>query len=286
MRWQGRRESDRVEDRRGQGTRRGGLSLGLGGLLLVVVFAFLTGRNPIALLEMVGQGTPAPAPAGPAPGSAPAADDPTKKFVSVVLADTEQTWTEVFARQGHAYELPALVLFTDSTQSGCGAGEAAGGPFYCPADRKVYLDLSFFRELDQRFGAPGDFAQAYVVAHEVGHHVQQLLGISDKVSQLQARSSRERANDLSVRLELQADCFAGVWGRHAATRQLLEPGDVEEGLQAAAAIGDDTLQREAGRHPRPETFTHGSSEQRARWFRKGLETGDPSACSTFEGTRL
>jgi predicted metalloprotease len=203
----------------------------------------------------------------------------------VVLKDTENVWQQVFERTGSRYQEPTLVLFDGRVASACGMTSAAVGPFYCPADRKVYLDTSFFRELEQRFGAPGDFAQAYVVAHEVGHHVQNLLGLSDQVTALQQRArSQAQANDLSVRLELQADCFAGIYGNFS--RQYLEPGDVEEGLRAAAAIGDDTIQKQSQGYVAPESWTHGSSEMRLRWFRQGLQSGDPASCDTFKAPQL
>jgi predicted metalloprotease len=208
-------------------------------------------------------------------------DDPQSQFVSVVLADTEEAWREVLAERGEAYAPPILVLFTQGTQSACGMGSAAMGPFYCPSDRKVYLDLSFFHDLDQRFGAPGDFAQAYVIAHEVGHHIQTVTGLSDRMAGMRGRVSERRSNALSVQQELQADCYAGVWGFYAAKRDLLEPGDAEEGLRAAAAIGDDRLQQEGQGRVVPESFTHGSSEQRVEWLRRGMESGRPEACDTF-----
>jgi predicted metalloprotease len=212
----------------------------------------------------------------------PAAGDEGAEFVSVVLADTEDTWTGVFRTEGRSYREPTLVLFTGAVESACGFAQAAVGPFYCPGDQKVYIDLAFYEDLKNRFRAPGDFAQAYVIAHEVGHHVQNLLGISSRVQAARARASEADGNALSVLLELQADCFAGVWGHHAnRTRQLLEEGDIEEGLTAASAIGDDRMQRQAGRYVTPESFTHGSSEQRVRWFRRGLEEGNLGACDTF-----
>jgi predicted metalloprotease len=285
MRWEGRRRSRNVEDRRGMrvpGGRRGGLSCL--GILIVLAIAYFTGMNPQQLLGLLGaveQMVPPPSgqqgPAGPPP-----ADDPQAQFVGVVLADTEDVWNGILQGQ---YREPTLVLFDGRVASACGLTSSAVGPFYCPGDRKVYIDLSFFRELSQRFGAPGDFAQAYVLAHEVGHHVQKLLGISDQVTEMQRRArDREEANALSVRLELQADCFAGVYGHH--NRQYLEPGDVEEGLRAAAAIGDDMIQKQAQGYVAPESWTHGSSEMRVRWFRKGLESGDPQVCNTFESPRL
>jgi uncharacterized protein len=247
---------------------------GIGGIVLLLLFSALTGQNPIDIIntsssdETVGtSGVPA--------------DDPQAEFVSVVLADTEETWTEIFRARGDSYPAPTLVLFTQATQSACGLGQSAMGPFYCPEDQKVYLDLSFFRDLDTRFGAPGDFAQAYVVAHEVGHHVQTVTGSSSRVSAARQRASERESNALSVRQELQADCYAGVWGHYAARRDLLEPGDAEEGLRAAAAIGDDRLQKQTQGRVVPESFTHGSSEERVQWLRRGLESGRVEACDTF-----
>jgi predicted metalloprotease len=260
---------------------RRGASLGCGGILVLVVLAYFFGVDPQALLQQVDL-APAPA-AGPAPsaGSASPADE-LGQFAAVVLASTEDVWTQLFADRGHRYELPILVLFEERVDSACGLASAAVGPFYCPLDGKLYLDLGFFRQLDQGLGAPGDFAQAYVIAHEVGHHVQSRLGISDEVRRMQERSAERDANALSVLLELQADCLAGVWGHHAnRQRRLLEPGDVEEGLRAAAAIGDDVLQRHAGERVQSESWTHGSAQMRQRWLRQGLESGDPDACDTF-----
>jgi hypothetical protein len=274
MRWEGRSRSRNVEDRRGRGMALP-LGGGIGGVVLLVLFAVMTGSDPTELLTML--------PADPMveSGGAPPADDPQARFISVVLADTEEAWNAVFAQAGRTYEPPTLVLFTGATQSACGVGQAAMGPFYCPADRKVYLDLSFFRELDQQFGAPGDFAQAYVVAHEVGHHIQTLTGLSERVAQARQRAGEAESNALSVRQELQADCYAGIWGHLAARKGLLEPGDVEEGLAAAAAIGDDRLQRQAQGRVAPESFTHGSSADRVAWLRRGMETGRLDACETF-----
>jgi len=285
MRWQGRRESSRVEDRRGSRPRMPGgrgAGIGLGGIVILLLVSWITGTNPLELLQSVeGGGAPSASTDSASFPQMPGGSrqDEHARFVSVVLADTEDVWSSLFPRMGRQYQLPTLVLFDEAVASACGYNSAAVGPFYCPADRKVYIDLSFFAMLDQRFGAPGDFAQAYVVAHEVGHHVQNLLGISDQVHHQEQRSSREEANALSVRLELQADCFAGVWGYH--NQRYLEDGDVEEGLNAAAAIGDDMMQRQAGAAVRPESWTHGSSEQRARWLRRGLESGDPESCDTF-----
>ena len=250
---------------------------GIGTILVVLLVSWLTGTNPMTLLQVVEDSTPQSSQA--APTGAPSGD-PQAEFVSVVLGDLEETWGALFQASGQRYQPPVLVLFNDSVQSACGSASAASGPFYCPGDQKVYLDLSFFRELDERFGAPGDFAQAYVVAHEVGHHVQTLLGTNDRVAR--ARGSAD-ANALSVRLELQADCFAGVWGYHAQRKNLLDPGDVEEGLAAAASIGDDRLTK--GRVS-PESFTHGTSAQRARWLRQGLTTGSVDQCDTFRAGSL
>ena len=295
MRWQGRKQSSQVEDLRGRGFPGGGRGVAVGGcgtLLLVLVISWLTGVNPLTLLQMTESAAPGPPsagldqPLGPAPGAAAGArsDDRLAHFASVVLADTEQTWTGIFRERGRRYTLPTLVLFDRAVESACGLNSAAVGPFYCPEDRKLYLDLSFFSELDRKFGAPGDFAQAYVIAHEVGHHVQNLLGISERVTRAQAAArSREQSNELSVRLELQADCLAGVWGHQAAARGLLEPGDAEEGLRAAAAIGDDRLQSLSQGYVAPESWTHGSSKMRVAWLRRGLESGDPDRCDTFAG---
>ncbi len=250
---------------------------GLGGLVLLLVISALTGQNPADLIDTLG---PTTAEVSPGPVSA---DDPQAEFISVVLRSTETTWERLFAEGRETYEPPVLVLFTDATPSACGLGQAAMGPFYCPGDRKVYLDLSFFRELDERFGAPGDFAQAYVVAHEVGHHIQTLTGVSSRVQSARQLAGEREANALSVRQELQADCYAGVWGHDAAREGLLEPGDAEEGLRAAAAIGDDRLQRQSQGRVVPESFTHGSSEQRVEWFRRGLESGSVGVCDTFGG---
>ena len=287
MRWRGERQSDQVEDRRGMTPARGGLAIGGGAALLVLLFALFTGQDPQQLLDVLGgaQADVDPSASAPAPTGAPA--DEAGQFAATVLGSTEDVWTEIFTAQGQRYRKPTLVLFSDAVASACGTASSAVGPFYCPPDQKVYLDLAFFELLSQRFGAPGDFAQAYVVAHEVGHHVQQLLGIADQVTAAQQRASEEQANALSVRMELQADCLAGVWGNHAnRTRNLLEPGDVEEGLRAAAAIGDDMMQRQSAGRVRPESWTHGSSEMRVRWLRQGLSTGDPDQCDTFKTERL
>jgi predicted metalloprotease len=276
MRWQLGRRSTNVIDRRSAGPVRGfGGPVKVSGCGLLVVLGlalvvWIAGGDPMALL---GGSSPAGDPAMPAP-----AGDAQADFVSVVLADTEDTWGEIFAERGATYEPPRLVLFRDAVQSSCGYGTAAVGPFYCPVDRMVYLDLSFFDELERRFGAPGDFARAYVIGHEVGHHVQTITGIDDRMRSRHGYSD----NELSVRQELQADCYAGVWAHRAEReRDLLEPGDLEEGLRAATAIGDDTLQRRSGGAVVPETFTHGSSEQRVEWFRRGFESGRMESCDTF-----
>jgi predicted metalloprotease len=295
MRWRAGRRSENVDDLRGARMPRGGVPLGMGGLLAVVAIGWLLGADPLTLLRIVGSGiqtTQVPEVAYPAPGGASAPGGPPDEladFVSVVLADTEDTWGGLFAERGASYEAPRLVLFTDLVRSACGMGQAAMGPFYCPADGKVYIDLGFYRDLRDRFQAPGDFAQAYVIAHEVGHHVQNLLGTSGKVQRLREGRPEAEANALSVRLELQADCYAGIWAHHAdRARQILERGDVEEGLAAAAAIGDDRIQRESQGQVVPESFTHGSSRQRVEWFRRGLESGALEACDTFgpAGSRL
>jgi hypothetical protein len=257
---------------------------GLGGVVLVLVALFF-GVDPTVLLN---QGSPLPSgpPARTAPGSSPSADDRLADFVRVVLAETEDTWRETFRQAGRTYEEPRLVLFSGSVSSACGFAQAAMGPFYCPADRKVYLDLSFFHELRDRFGAPGDFAQAYVIGHEIGHHVQNLLGVSDKVHSLQSRASRAEGNRLSVQTELQADCLSGIWAFHAdRTRHILEAGDVEEALKAASSIGDDRLQMQARGYVVPDAFTHGTSAQRVQWFRRGIETGSLKNCNTFATAR-
>lgn len=283
MRWKGRKQSAHVEDRRGVGAGPKLAGGGIGLLLLIGIGLFL-GVDPGTLLEAVEtqqRVSPTPTP------RQRALEDEQAQFVSVVLADTEDTWSDIFRAAGRSYAKPTLVLFSGAVQSACGLAQAAVGPFYCPMDQKVYIDLSFYSDLQDRFRAPGDFAQAYVIAHEVGHHVQTLLGISQKVHRERSRVSEVEANQLSVRQELQADCFAGIWAFHAdRTRNLLESGDIEEGLNAASAIGDDRLQRQSQGYVTPESFTHGSSAQRVRWFNRGYETGDVSQCDTFEEPRL
>jgi predicted metalloprotease len=285
MRWQMGRRSDNIEDRRGIGV--GGVAVGGGiGTVVLVLVALFLGVDPSVVLQGGGPDISTAPPA--VERRAPSPDeDRVKDFVAVVLADTEDTWREVFRKMNREYRDPKLVLFSDAVQSSCGTASAAVGPFYCPSDQKVYLDLSFFRDLRERFRAPGEFAQAYVVAHEVGHHVQNLLGISEKVRSLQSRGDERQANALSVRLELQADCFAGVWANNAnQSRQILEQGDVEKGLNAAAAIGDDRLQRQSRGYVVPDAFTHGSSDQRVRWFKRGLQGGDVRQCDTFGAREL
>jgi predicted metalloprotease len=279
VQWRGRRTSGNIEDRRGM--RPGGLAVGggIGTVLLVLAISFLTGTDPSDVAEVIntGGGSSAGQPAG-----TPPANDEQAQFVSVIVADTEETWRELMPQLGTSYQEPKLVLFSGAVDSACGMASSAVGPFYCPLDSRVYLDLSFFQELDEKFGAPGDFAGAYVIAHEVGHHVQNLLGISGQVHEARQRTSESEGNQLSVRLELQADCFAGVWANQAETRRdLLEAGDAEEGLRAAAAVGDDRIQRKAQGQVVPESFTHGSAEQRMEWFRRGFESGDPGRCDTF-----
>lgn len=282
MLWKNRRESENVEDQR-SGFSPGGLVVGGGlGTVALLLLALLFGADPRTLLQQVQQ----QAPAGRTGQPANTANDEMKKFVSVVLADTEDVWSNLFRQRGQQYRAPKLVLFTQQVSSSCGRATAAVGPFYCGGDEKVYIDLSFYQELKSRFGAPGDFAQAYVIAHEVGHHVQHLLGTMDKVNELQRRVGEAEANRLSVRLELQADFLAGVWAHYAQQKGVLEPGDIEEALRAATAIGDDKLQREAQGYVVPDSFTHGTSEQRVRWFRRGLETGDIKQGDTFNARSL
>lgn len=291
MKWRGGRRSSNVEDRRGAPMSRGAkMGGGIGGLgIIAVIVMFLLGGDPLQLLGQLlgGGGSPASMPSQQR--SAPSQQsDELADFSSVILADTEVTWGRLFRQYGSQYREPKLVLFSGQTQSACGYNTAATGPFYCPGDYKLYLDTSFFSQL-ARMGAPGDFASAYVIGHEVAHHVQNLLGVLNKVRQLQARSSKAQSNALQVLVELQADCYAGVWANHAEEqRDLLEQGDVEEGLRAAASIGDDRLQQQAGQRVRPESFTHGSSEQRVQWFRTGIRTGDVNSCDTFgqAGVRL
>jgi len=279
MRWKGGRRSRNIEDRRGARAPKllGG---GIGTIVLVLV-AMYFGVDPAPLLQTM-QDSGSASTAGSRPSAEDLKDDPLADMVSVVVADTEDVWTEIFAAQDRRYQAPTLVMFTGVTQSACGRGQAAMGPFYCPADQKAYIDLSFYDQMRTRYQAPGDFAQAYVIAHEIGHHVQNLLGISGQVHQMKQGLGDAEANALSVRLELQADCLAGVWAIRAdKARNILERGDVEEALNAASAIGDDTLQRQSRGTVVPESFTHGTSAQRQRWFRQGLGSGDPDTCDTF-----
>ena len=298
MKWEGNRESSNVEDRRdgsgssgggGLGGLLGGRSIGIGTIVVALVGGWIFGINPITILNVLsGGGAPTAQVSQQGPAKAPPADDRMAKFVGTVLADTEDVWKDLFSKGGATYKEPRLVLFKGQTSTGgCGGGQAAMGPFYCPADQKVYIDLAFYETLTKRLGAPGDFAQAYVIAHEVGHHVQNLLGISGKMEQMRGRVSKTEYNALSVRLELQADCFAGVWAHHAQNqRQILQAGDVEEAMNAAAKIGDDALARSAGGAVVPESFTHGSSVQRQKWFDNGLKNGSVKACDTFSAKNL
>ena len=307
MLWRDRRESSNVEDRRGQGGggfgggggfrvpigmggRRGG-GIGIGGLIIILLISWALGINPLSLLD--GSGTMIPSDSSdsaasmgrPNPNSAPAQDE-MSRFVRVVLADTEDTWKEIFAQNGANYPDPILVLFSGSARSACGYASAASGPFYCPGDRKLYIDLAFYEELRRRFNAPGDFAQAYVIAHEVGHHVQNLIGVLPKFAQMRQTMGQTEANAMSVRVELQADCFAGIWGRYAADKGLLEQGDLEEALNAASQIGDDAIQRRTQGYVVPESFNHGSSQQRQRWFKRGFDAKSVKACDTFNANPL
>jgi predicted metalloprotease len=284
MRWQMGRRSDNIEDRRGMPVGRGAAVGGGIGTVVLVLLAMYFGIDPSVILQGTDPGDSRPA---PSVQQRPAGDDQLRDFVSVILADTEDTWRELFRQMGRQYQEPKLVLFSGAVQSACGFAEAAVGPFYCPGDRKLYIDLSFYRDLRNKLGAPGDFAQAYVIAHEVGHHVQNLLGIAERIHTARSGRSQAEGNALQVRMELQADCLAGVWASNAQrARQILEAGDIEEGLNAAAAIGDDRLQRQSQGRVVPESFTHGSSAQRVRWFKRGIETGDPGQCDTFTASKL
>ena len=294
MKWEGNRESDNVEDRRSGGGGGGGLggllggrSIGIGTIVIALVGGWIFGINPMTLLGMLSGGAPPAQVQQQAPAQGPPANDRMGAFVKTILADTEDVWKDVFAKGGAKYQEPRLVLFRGSTQTACGQGQAAMGPFYCPGDQKVYIDLGFYETLKTKLGAPGDFAQAYVIAHEVGHHVQNLLGISGKMDQMRGQVSKVEFNGLSVRLELQADCFAGVWAHHAqSARKILEQGDVEEAMNAAASIGDDALQKAGSGRVVPESFTHGTSAQRQRWFDVGLKNGSIKACDTFSARNL
>ena len=286
MRIDDQRGSENIEDRRGMGPARIGKGgLGIGTIVLALAVGYFTGVNPLTILNLltgVQSMTETSAPSESGPVGAP--QDQLGRFASIVLADTEKTWRNLLGPQ---YEDPRMVLFSGAVQSACGTTSSAVGPFYCPNDRRVYLDLAFFDEMAHRFGATGDFAQAYVIAHEVGHHVQNLLGVAEKVHRLRRQVSEVEGNALAVRMELQADCYAGIWGHHAKReRNLIEPGDFEEGLRAAAAIGDDQMQKMSRGHVQPESWTHGSSEQRMTWLKRGLESGDPAVCNTFDMKRL
>jgi uncharacterized protein len=279
MRWRDRRESDNIEDRRGFGGRGIAIGGGLGGIVVLVI-ALLLGADPQQLMEQLPQNNPGGSSAPTSRQTNPEEEE-LRKFVGVVLAETEDVWTTIFQQMNRQYRKPILVLYRDQVSSACGQAGASVGPFYCPADEKLYIDLSFFRELKSRFRAPGDFAIAYVVAHEVGHHVQNLLGTMGRVTNAQRQSSQVAGNALSVRLELQADCYAGVWARQAESRGIVEPGDLNEALGAASAVGDDRLQREGQGYIVPDSFTHGSSQERVGWFRRGFETGDIVQCDSF-----
>jgi predicted metalloprotease len=289
MKWEGNRQSDNVEDARGSGgggmRLGGGRGIGLGTVAIALVAGWIFGINPLTVLGLLG-GDPG-ASVQSIPAGRPPADDTMARFVSVVLADTEDVWRAQFRQMGGTYREPKLRLFRGSEPTACGQGQAAMGPFYCPGDQKVYIDLGFYETMRTQLGAPGDFAQAYVIAHEVGHHVQNLMGITAKVESTRGRVSEAQGNALSVRLELQADCFAGIWAHHAQkARQILEQGDLEEALNAASQIGDDALQRKSSGTVQPESFTHGSSSQRVSWFKRGLQTGSVQQCNTFEARQL
>jgi uncharacterized protein len=293
MKWEGNRQSDNVEDRRnggggsGGGLRLGGRGIGLGTIAVAVVAGWIFGINPLTILGLLGGGGLEAPTAQTAPAQGVPANDPTTVFVRTVLASTEDTWRQAFQANGSQYRDPGLVLFRGATPTACGTGQSAMGPFYCPGDEKVYLDLAFFDTMRQRLGAPGDFAQAYVIAHEVGHHVQQVLGISEKVEAQRRRVGQAQANALSVRLELQADCLAGVWAHHSnRQKQWLDAGDVDEALNAASQIGDDNLQRRSQGTVVPESFTHGSSVQRVTWFKRGMASGRMADCDTFSARAL
>ena len=293
MRMDGQEESSNVEDARGSsggggrggGFRLGGGGIGLGTVAIALVAGWIFGINPLTVLGLLGGGDSPMAQSAPGPVTAPPANDPQAKFVSQVLRSTETVWGEVFRENGKTYQAPRLTLFRGSYPTGCGQGDAAMGPFYCPADSHVYLDMAFFDTMAKRLGAPGQFAQAYVIGHEVAHHVQNQLGVSGKVDAMRARGTEAQANAMSVRLELQADCYAGVWAKRSQAAQgwRLEPGDIETALNAASQIGDDTLQKRSRGQVVPESFTHGSSAQRVDWFKRGLTSGNPAQCDTFGG---
>lgn len=292
MKWEGNRQSDNVEDRRGSGGGGGGLglggkSIGIGTIVLALIGSAVFGVNPLTMLDMLSGGSGQVAPVQPGPAEAPPASDRKAMLVSTVLADTEDTWSEIFRAQGSTYVKPKLILFSGATPTACGTGQSASGPFYCPGDQQIYIDLSFYELMQQRFQVSSEFAQAYVIAHEVGHHVQTITGTSGKVRAAQERMSQTQANQMSVRMELQADCYAGLWASHAnRSRGILEQGDVEAALHAASAIGDDAMQRRSQGQVVPDSFTHGTSEQRARWFKKGIESGRVEDCDTFAARQL
>ena len=280
MRWEGNRESDNVEDRRSGGGGMGGRSIGIGTVVIALIAWGVFGINPLTTIGLLSSGGAPQVQQGPA--QHPPQDDRQAAFVSTVLASTEDVWTQIFRQGGAQYQLPKLVLFRGTTPTACGMGQSAMGPFYCPGDRKVYLDMDFFDTMSRQLGAPGEFARAYVIAHEVGHHVQTLLGATGKVDAMRGRVSQREQNALSVRLELQADCYAGVWANHSQqAKNWLETGDLEEALGAAAAVGDDNIQRQTQGVVVPESFTHGSAAQRARWFKVGFQSGDLRQCDTF-----
>ena len=295
MRWEGNDKSDNVEDRRseggggggGGGFGIGGRSIGIGTIAVALIGGWVLGINPLTMLSMLSGGSPAPQAQQQGPAHAPPANDQQAAFVSTVLRNTEEVWGQIFREQGGTYQPARLVLFRGATPTACGTGQSAMGPFYCPGDKKVYIDLAFYDTLKTQLGAPGEFAQAYVIAHEIGHHVQDELGITAKVDALRGRQSQSQNNATSVRVELQADCFAGVWAqRSQQSKQWLDPGDIAAAMNAAEKIGDDTLQRSAGRAVVPDSFTHGSSAQRQRWFNAGYQSGDIKTCDTFNARNL
>lgn len=302
MEWRGRRESTNIEDRRGAGgglgggfggprmSMGGGGGLGIGAIAVILIVGWIAGVNPIDLLSQMEGGAPISTSGGldggQTTGKVGTPTDDDGQFVATVLADTETTWHDIFGKAGQTYEDPTLVIFDGGTQSACGFAQTAQGPFYCPNDRKVYIDLAFYRELQDRFHAPGDFAEAYVIAHEIGHHVQNLIGTLGKVDAERQRSNESDSNALSVRIELQADCYAGIWARDEEKRGFLDVGDIDEALNAAAAVGDDRLQKESQGYVVPDSFTHGTSEQRSRWFKRGYNGGTLDACDTFGAANL
>lgn len=293
MKWEGNRESDNVDDRRGESSGGGGFglgggSLGIGSIAIALVASYFLGVSPMTILNLLNGGGGQSAPVHQqAPSGQPPANDRMTRFVRTVLADTEDSWSAIFRERGASYTAPRLEIFSGSLQTQCGPGVSATGPFYCPADRRIYIDLSFYQLMQKRFKVSGEFAQAYVIAHEVGHHVQNLLGISAKVDRARQKATPAAANAMSVRLELQADCFAGVWAYHAnQARAIIEAGDVESAMAAATAIGDDALQKQAQGYVVPDSFTHGTSAQRVRWFKRGLDSGKVETCNTFETRQL